>query len=318
VHRDWPTCVANGQVAIDAITQSRSVQLGIKLSMRTLVAIPTYNEAPTIAEVLRATLQVHSDVLVVDDGSTDATPHILPDFPVEVLRHARNRGYGTSLRDAFAFAIDRKFDWLVTMDCDWQHEPAAIPRFLETALETGADIVSGSRYMTESRSSAMPAPIDRQRINRIITNEINDRLGSTLATTLTDAFCGFKAYRVRSLRQLRPTIPGYAFPMQFWVQAAAQRLRIVEQPVALIYNDLARTFGGGLDDPAKRLAHYRTVFEREIYSQRERLPMNVVANVAGGMYVNSHPLPDLLSQVSSVQAAASTTGASLATMPRVS
>jgi dolichol-phosphate mannosyltransferase len=279
--------------------------------MRTLIAIPAFNEAATIADVLSATLAVKSrsthDVLVIDDGSTDATPHILPEYPVEFLRHARNRGYGSSLRDAFVFAINRRYDYLITMDCDWQHEPAAIPEFLETALTTSADVVSGSRYTHASSSHNLPAPIDRQRINRIITKELNDRLCPVLSAPLTDAFCGFKAYRVRALRALAPTIPGYAFPMQFWVQAAANRLSIVEHPVALIYNDLSRTFGGGLDDPAKRLAHYRAVFEREVFLQRAKLPEHIVANVAGGVGVNCHPVPTLLEGVKVVQRYANST-----------
>lgn len=269
--------------------------------MRTLIAIPAFNEAATIADVLTATLAQGHDILVIDDGSTDRTPHILPEFPVEFLRHARNRGYGSSLRDAFVFAIDRRYDWLITMDCDWQHEPAAIPEFLAAAQESGADIVSGSRYMDQSQAANLPAPVDRQRINRIITKEVNERLGPVLSTTLTDAFCGFKAYRVRALRSLAPTIPGYAFPMQFWVQAAANRLSIVEHPVALIYNDLSRTFGGGLDDPSKRLAHYRAVLEREIFLQRAKLPGHVVANVAGGAGGNCQPVPSLMNGVPSAE-----------------
>lgn len=277
--------------------------------MRTLIAIPAFNEAATIADVLAATLAQGHDVLVIDDGSTDRTPHILPEFPIEFVRHARNRGYGSSLRDAFMFAIDRRYDWLITMDCDWQHEPGAIPEFLAAAEESGADIVSGSRYMGASHATNLPAPVDRQRINRIITKEVNDRLGPVLSTTLTDAFCGFKAYRVRVLRTLSLTIPGYAFPMQFWVQAAANRLSIVEHPVALIYNDLTRRFGSGLDDPSKRLAHYRAVFEREIFLQRAKLPEHVVANVAGGVGVNCHPVPTLLESVRTIDSRPSHTPA---------
>ena len=108
---------------------------------------------------------------------------------------------------------------------------------------------------------------------------VDDRLGDLLTTKLTDSFCGFKAYRVKALKRLRPTIPGYAFPMQFWVQAAAQRLRIVELPVALIYNDLNRSFGAQLNDPEVRLAHYREVFNRELCAQKDLLPASVLESV---------------------------------------
>lgn len=252
--------------------------------MNTLVAIPAYNEAKSVADVLQQTLSIHSDVLVIDDGSTDSTPSILAKFPVDVIRHGRNRGYGTSLRDAFEHAIHRRFDWLITMDCDSQHEPAAIPRFLEVAQESGADVISGSRYLDASSvtKAHIAAPPDRVRINQMITKEINERLAGLLSTTLTDSFCGFKAYRVKALKRLRPTIPGYAFPMQFWVQAAAQRLRIAELPVALIYNDLSRSFGVQLNDPEVRLAHYREVFNREVCAQRDLLPASVLTKVCDG------------------------------------
>ncbi len=239
--------------------------------MRTLVAIPVYNEQKHLKQVLERVLSFNSDVLVVDDGSTDGTPRQLLDFPIDTLRHARNRGYGSSLADAFRFAIAEKFDWLITMDCDEQHEPQAIPTFIEAAAEGTHDIISGSRYLMPTAGQDRP-PAERRAINATITAELNCRLGSALGTLMTDSFCGYKAYRVSSLRKLRPTIKGYAFPMQFWVQAAAAGLQVRELPVRLIYNDLSRTFGATLDDPQVRLAHYRKVLYREIERRADRLP----------------------------------------------
>ncbi len=246
--------------------------------MRTLVAMPVFNEEKYVRGVLDRVLSIHPDVLVIDDGSRDATPRILPDYPIHQIRHRDNMGYGSSMRDAFRFAIDRRFDWVITMDCDEQHEPAAIPRFIEAAeaaMESdGADIISGSRYLDGPGIAARvgAAPADRRAINESITAEVNCRFSSLLGASLTDAFCGFKAYRVKSLRAMRPTVRGYAFPMQFWVQAAANRLRVRELPVRLIYNDPNRTFGATLDDPTVRLRHYRRVMHREMERQQSRLP----------------------------------------------
>ena len=89
---------------------------------------------------------------------------------------------------------------------------------------------------------------------------------------MTDAFCGFKAYRISAYRKLDLDVDGYEFPMQFWVQAVANRLRIEEIPVRLIYHDPTRSFGGPLDDPTTRLAHYRRTMHREIERCRDRLP----------------------------------------------
>ncbi len=250
--------------------------------MRTLVAIPVYNEAKHARAVLERVLRETPSVLVIDDGSTDDTPRILAELPVDLVRHTRNRGYGRAMRDAFRWAIDEEFDWLITMDCDEQHEPEAIPRFLARAGETDADVISGSRYLVAVDESRGSPPPDRRRINAQITGELNDRLGPALGVTLTDAFCGFKAYRVSALRALRPTVPGYAFPMQFWVQAASAGLRIEELPVSLIYNDPTRTFGARLDDPLVRLAHYRCVLHREIRRHAHRLPQRAAEALVAG------------------------------------
>lgn len=227
--------------------------------MRWLVAIPTYNEAKYARSVLSRVLEYADEVLIIDDGSTDATPCILPEYPVEVIRHARNRGYGRSMLDAFRWAQVDGFDWVITMDADEQHEPAAIPQFVQAASAGGFDVISGSRYLTTLDGNDMP-PIERRKVNACITEEINERLG----LSLTDSFCGFKAYRVDALRRLTLSESGYAFPMQFWVQAVAHGLRIREIPVRLIYNDPNRTFGGPLNDTTTRLAIYRDVLRQEI------------------------------------------------------
>lgn len=238
-----------------------------KAPARILLAIPVFNEARYIDRVLSAVSAYVDDILVIDDGSTDATPQLLSGHRVEVVRHAVNRGYGRCMQDMFRWSAVDDFDWLITMDCDEQHEPASIPRFLERIAADDLDVISGSRYLDPSGRIDAPPP-DRRRINGILTDEINGRLG----LELTDAFCGFKAYRVASLRDLELDIDGYDFPMQFWVQAAANGLRIGETPVRLIYNDPNRSFGGTLDDATNRLAVYRRTFERELDRCESRLP----------------------------------------------
>ena len=256
--------------------------------LRLLLAIPVYNEAKyvdnVLTEVRRYALQTPFDVLVVDDGSTDETPLRLARHPVEVIRHATNRGYGRSMQDMLRWADFDAYDWLVTMDCDEQHEPAALPNFVEAirAAESdavdAADVISGSRYLTTNAGDDSP-PQDRRSINATITAELNCRIGDLLmgpGATMTDAFCGFKAYRVMACRRLSLDVDGYDFPMQFWVQAAAQRLRVREIPVRLIYNDPTRTFGGPLNDPQKRLTAYRRTLTRELRRCADRLPASAL------------------------------------------
>ena len=225
---------------------------------RYLTALPVYNEFRYVGAVLDQVCRFSPDVLVVDDGSSDGTAELLA-HRLDIMRisHGQNRGYGAALSSAFQFAIRRKYDIVVTIDCDGQHEPQRIPQFVDRCHSV--DIVSGSRYLRVFEGDNEP-PEDRRRINLEITEHLNRRLG----LNLTDGFCGFKAYRVKALESLVLEEAGYAMPIELWVQAAAARLRIVELPVPLIYLDESRSFGGELDDSGTRLDHYYEVLERSL------------------------------------------------------
>jgi len=227
--------------------------------MKTLAVIPVYNEAESIAEVVEDTRKFVDNILVVNDGSTDGTREVLEALSVPglvVIHHDANRGYGRTLIDAFEYAVREDFDCVVTLDADGQHEPEAIPHLLsDIAL---ADIVSGSRYLMRFEGASVP-PYDRQCVNRKLTALLHWRLGFDI----TDAFCGFKAYRVEALKRLRLTEQGYAMPLQLWVEAAVLGLTVREVPVKLIYRDVNRSFGGNLDRTTVRMQHYLDVIERE-------------------------------------------------------
>lgn len=230
----------------------------ISMAFRFLTALPVYNEVGHVMPVLDEVVRYSPDVLVVDDGSTDGTSELLRTRgDIRILSHDNNRGYGSALRSAFEYTIRESFDLLVTIDCDGQHSPMRIPAFVRAAEQ--ADIVSGSRYLQEFPGDT-PPPVERRRINELITGLVNSRLG----LHLTDAFCGFKAYRSAALSRLDITEAGYAMPLQLWVQAAHAKLKIVELPVPLIYLEEPRSFGGSLDDAKTRLAYYHQVIDRSL------------------------------------------------------
>ncbi len=234
---------------------------------RFLTALPVFNEAQYVNDVLNEVKVYADDILVVDDGSTDGTASLLAardDILIE--QHEVNRGYGAALKSAFCFAIRHDYEFIVTIDCDGQHEPQRIPRFVAACADV--DIVSGSRYLREYAEDN-PPPADRRLINEQMTAELNRRLG----LHLTDAFCGFKAYRAAALEHLTLDEPGYAMPLELWVQAVHAELEIVELPVPLIYLDEDRSFGGILDDSRTRLEHYREVLQRSIAAVGRPLPV---------------------------------------------
>jgi glycosyltransferase involved in cell wall biosynthesis len=241
-----------------AIDQSSPVRRHALSS--TLVAIPVHNERKYVAGVLDKVRRFHDQVLFVDDASTDGTGEFLASQRgIHLVRHPTNMGYGRAIIDAFDYAHANGFDWVITMDCDEQHEPEMIPAFLREIAQDPHDVISGSRYTDHSLNDDL-APGDRRLINRTVTSVVNDLFD----WHLTDTFCGFKAHRVSAMKRLRLDEAGYAFPLQLWPRVYAAGLSVKEIAVKRIYNDPTRTFGGNLDDANKRLRHYMDVLKREL------------------------------------------------------
>jgi len=230
-------------------------------ALSTLIAIPVFNEYKYVDDVLDAVGRYADDILVINDGSTDGTLDLLKkhDF-VKIISHRVNRGYGQSLIDAFDFARRHNFDWLITLDCDHQHQPSYIPRFYSEMEKNDVDIISGSRYLNTTNLGSICPPKDRVTINKKITCVLN----KNLKIKLTDSFCGFKAYRVERICKLELTEQGYGFPLQLWVRASRAGLHIREIPVPLIYHDPKRNFSGMLESPRLRYDYYMKIIKREL------------------------------------------------------
>jgi dolichol-phosphate mannosyltransferase len=202
--------------------------------MRSLVVLPTYNEAENILEVL-GLVRKHtpdSEVLVVDDGSPDGTADIAEKWGaehggVQVLRRTEKSGLGSAYRAGFAKGLEQGFEILIEMDSDLQHDPAMLPALIH-AVEDGADLAIGSRYVP---GGAMPA---WKFSRRMISQTGNLYAGVALGMAVRDATAGFRAYRDTALRAIDlPEIKadGYGFQIEMAYSVSRNGGRIVEVPI---------------------------------------------------------------------------------------
>ncbi len=151
--------------------------------MKICIVIPTYNEAKSIASLIRKIRQQELEVVVIDDGSQDSTSEIAKDNGAIVLRNENNEGKGASLLKGFHYAQDRGFDAVITMDGDGQHLPEEIPYFIRLATYSNSGILIGNRM---SERNNMP-------YIRILTNKLMSWLISFVAgQSIPDTQCGFR------------------------------------------------------------------------------------------------------------------------------
>jgi len=228
-----------------------------------LVVCPIYNEADYVEGVLEE-IQRHvcprTHILAINDGSTDRTRQILDAYDgILLLHHEKNLGYGKTLIDGFNYAIENDYKNVITIDCDWQHQPRQIEDFCQELDKF--DIVSGSRYL---RCSNEEPPENRYRINMEITKILNEITGYGL----TDAFCGFKAYRVEAIKKLTLSEQDYGMPVELWLQAHKHGLTVKEIPVGLVYFDHSRRFPEHIRDDQRRLNYYLELIVQETGDDR--------------------------------------------------
>jgi glycosyltransferase involved in cell wall biosynthesis len=114
------------------------------------VIVPTYNNRKTLKKVLDSVLDFTSNIIVVNDGSTDETFDILKQYPqLTQIHHPKNLGKGRALRNGFRKAIERKFEYAITIDSDGQHFASDIPNFIAAIQEEPNSLLIGSRNMTQ-------------------------------------------------------------------------------------------------------------------------------------------------------------------------
>jgi len=157
-----------------------------------LVAIPAYNEAETIADVVTEATAYADSVVVIDDGSDDGTAHRARDAGADIVEHGSNTGYGAALKTAFVEAQNREAEVLVILDGDGQHDPSDIPILAERLRESDSDLVIGSRFVADGDSNL---PLYR-RLGLIVINVLTNLTMGRLrnGVRIRDTQSGFRAY----------------------------------------------------------------------------------------------------------------------------
>jgi len=236
-------------------------------AVKTLVVLPTYNEAENILDVLGRVRQAtpESDVLVVDDGSPDGTGDLAEKWGaehggVQVLRRTEKSGLGSAYRAGFTLGLEQGYDILIEMDSDLQHDPAMLPALIH-AVEDGADLAIGSRYVPGGKVPGWKLS------RRMISQAGNLYAGIVLGMHVRDATAGFRAYAATALRKINLELiraDGYGFQIEMAYTVDTNGGRIVEVPI---------TFGERSRGTSKMSSHI--VFEAlalvTLWGLRDRL-----------------------------------------------
>lgn len=203
---------------------------------KTLITIPTYNEADNIRAIIEAVFGLNQDfnILIIDDGSPDGTGDMVEEmqskFPgsLHLIRRTGKNGLGTAYIAAFRWALERDYTHIFEMDADFSHDPKDLPRLLEACTEYGADVAIGSRYV--KGVNVVNWPMSRVLLSYFASKYVRMVTGLPIA----DSTAGFKCYRREVLETInldKIRFVGYAFQIEMKFTAWKCGFEIAEVPV---------------------------------------------------------------------------------------
>ena len=195
--------------------------------MKIVIGIPAYNEEENIAGILVKLKKISQDIIVCDDGSNDLTAEIAEQLGAIVIKHKRNLGYGAGICSIFLKAKEILADVLITFDADGQHRIEDINSVLEPVIKNEADIVIGSRFL----SNETKIPKYRKLGIKTITSITNSSIGKKLS----DSQSGFRAYNKKTLEKVNPSESGMGVSTEILIKASKEKLKIVETPIVVSY-----------------------------------------------------------------------------------
>ena len=230
------------------------------LSKRTLAIIPCFNEEATIGSIVLRAKQYVDQVLVVDDGSYDATVQIAKDAGATVISHNTNIGKSNAIKTGFRYALKNKFDFIVTIDGDGQHNPAEIPFVLKNVTNNGHDISIGFRSGTRTEM-----PPWRRVGKRVLDYATSFGNGGFV----TDSQSGFRAFNRKAVEAITPRLNGGAFTIESeqLIKAHEAGLQVGNTNITCRYKDLGKT---STKDPA---SHGYSVLRYVMWLVAERRPL---------------------------------------------
>ena len=197
-----------------------------------VAAIPCFNEERFIGSVVLKARKHVDQVIVVDDGSTDASAEIAGSAGAMVLRHDCNQGVGAATRTAFRKAREMGADIMIRLDGDGQHNADEIPAVIAPILRGEVDVVVGSRFLEGKERP----PLYRRIGQRILTATTN--VGS--GTRIKDSQSGFRAFSAKALEKMTLTEDGFSVESEMQFAIARSGLKVIEVPIAVIYTDKAK------------------------------------------------------------------------------
>jgi dolichol-phosphate mannosyltransferase len=207
------------------------------VSARSLIIVPTFNEADNLGRLLDAVQRALPDahLLIVDDASADATGAIADEVSrrdprVHVLHRPRKLGLGTAYVAGFRWGLSRGYERFVQMDADFSHDPAYLPRFM-AELDAGAEVVVGSRNVPGGSVEGWGP------LRHLVSKGGSVYSRWVLGVGVRDLTTGFKAYTRRALELVgveKLTSNGYAFQIETTYRALQQGLRVLEIPIVFV------------------------------------------------------------------------------------
>lgn len=202
------------------------------------VIIPCCNEAETILPLVREVRRLLPNIIVVDDGSVDATRAQAEAGGAECFSHTHRQGKGAALLAGFQRARERNFSWALTMDGDGQHSPADISKFFAHAEETGADLVIGNR-MGQSREMPLVRRITNQAMSRWLSLQCGQRT--------PDSQCGFRLINLRAFANKDLQTRHFEIESELLLHFAQRGKRIGFVPIEVIYKKERSKISPALD-----------------------------------------------------------------------